>query len=232
MTQRPHEDDDLGRIAASEDLPLEVPGLADAVQLYPPDVLPGLDPLEILTASFFGFNTLQARSVLADPALLGLVRKAWDRTPPSPRLRERAASADELGRLTRAILAATGHELAPERMSRLMDTLLRDIAWVLLSSSLQSGAATKGARDASPDEWIVDDPYVATQVRVRRVDGGYRVTCVPEVDRGPSVLHLRWSDDTVTSLPVAIREGEDIEVEGAPPSPATTLVALAFAGVE
>ena len=230
MTDQPTEPDEPDLLAGDSaiDADLDIPELSAAVLMYPAGVVPGLDPLEIVTASFYGFNTLQARTVLADQSLLSLVRRTWDEAPPSERIRRRAASDDDLGRLTLAILDATGHAERHEVLATAVEDLLASIDWILLETSLQSGAAVKGARDSSPDEWVVDDPFVAAIVLVVRVGDRYRIACVPEANNGHALLRLLWTDDTVTSVPVTITAGDELVTEVSRPTPGVDLHALAF----
>lgn len=228
------DDEDLGALGPESDLfeHPAVPGLAEAISLYPPEILPGLDPLEIITASFTGLNTLQARTILQDPDLLDLVRRTWDRNPPTAGFRRRAAAGDELGRLTMTVLERTGHAASRDVITRLVDDLVEDIHWILLSSSLTSGAASKGRRDSSPDEWRVDDPYVGATVLVAWTGDRFRVDCVPERSRGASLLHLRWSNDTVTSVPVTVEESVELTITVERPADGAALQALAFVDAE
>lgn len=58
--------------------------LAGVAASYPPGVLPGLHPIELITGARYGFDPGPAQAILDDPALMVELHNEWTAHEPSP----------------------------------------------------------------------------------------------------------------------------------------------------
>lgn len=57
--------------------------LSDVVTTYPPGVLPGLHPVELITGARYGFDPGPAQAILDDPALMMALHDEWTAHEPT-----------------------------------------------------------------------------------------------------------------------------------------------------
>lgn len=91
--------------------------LADVADSYPPGVLPGLHPAELVTATFTGFSSFQARAVLDNAELTRWLMSHWNEHPPRPIIERLAESPNASGRL---------HALLLQRFRELSDPAITE----------------------------------------------------------------------------------------------------------
>lgn len=197
---------------------------ADIAGTYPPGIIPGLHPIEILGGAHHGFDHVQARLIANDRTLLDFLASHWDHHPPTEPYRDLAARDTALGHLHREILHATGHleELPP----------IEEPSWlrpVGIAGSVGAKSGETGTPASGAASWTIDDPFTEATVLIRRVAGDLEIAVVPERDRGPARLQLRWASPVdFTEVDVTLTQGRPTRVVVTPTSPDAMLDALAF----
>lgn len=190
-------DDDL---ADDLDLPL----LADAAAFagrYAPGVLPGNDPLELLTGLYLGLTDAQLDAVGADDRLHDLIRGHWDDQGVDATYRAAAARDDELGRRHAALLRSCGY--GTESEEDLAD-LVEQAIWLVLATAPQA-KATKGDEVPDTSRWTLRDSRLDCDLVVTEVEDAYEVAFVPEVDVPDTAqVVARWADDSIEARPVTL----------------------------
>lgn len=175
---------------------------------YARGVLPGTDPIEILTGLHLGLTPGQLDAVESDPRLRALVRKHWDDEGVDEVLWRLAAGDDEIGRRHTALLASCGY---PHPVPAVQDEIERFL-WLLLDEAPQA-ASTKGDSFAETDRWTLRcDPLRCLIVVLTRADA-YDIRFVPEVGvEGGGRILARWDDETVDAIDVELTARELVEV--------------------
>ena len=84
--------------------------LGDIAASYPPGVLPGLHPIELITGARYGFDPGPAQAILNDPALMVKLHNEWTVHAPSPAVLAIAGGPSVVAELHRQLLARH-HEL-------------------------------------------------------------------------------------------------------------------------
>lgn len=191
-------DDDL---ADDLDLPL----LADAAAFagrYAPGVLPGNDPLELLTGLYLGLTHTQLDAVGADDRLRDLIRRHWDAEGVDRTFRAVASRDDELGRRHAALLGSCGYG-ADETDDALAD-LVEQAIWLVLATAPQA-KATQGDEVPDTTRWTLRYAPLDCDVVITAVDDAYEVAFVPEVGiPGTGQVLARWDDGRLEARPVAL----------------------------
>ncbi len=85
--------------------------LGDIAASYPPGVLPGLHPIELITGARYGFDPGPAQAILDDPALMTALHNEWTAHAPSPAVVAIAQGPTLVADLHRRLLQRH-HELA------------------------------------------------------------------------------------------------------------------------
>lgn len=78
--------------------------LGDIAASYPPGVLPGLHPIELITGARYGFDPGPAQAILEDPTLMLALHDEWTAHAPTPAVLAIAEGPTLLGDLHRALL--------------------------------------------------------------------------------------------------------------------------------
>lgn len=197
---------------------------------YPPGVLPGLHPIEILTGAMIGFEHVQARSILNDPVLLGFLAMHWSDHRPNDRYRRLAAQDNALGHLHREILRSVGY-FEDLNAQDAFDQLI----WIRPTPTSRASGSKGGEFLSYPEpetEWTLNDPFAKATVYLRHTAAGLSIGIVPEVDRGPARLQLRWSNPTdFTEHPVRLLREQPLTLLVEPPAPQAQLEALTFSPI-
>lgn len=196
---------------------------ADIAGTYPPGVIPGLHPVEILGGAHFGFDHVQARLIANDRNLLDFLAAHWDEHPPTARYRAHAERDTALGHLHREILRATGHLMKIPPIEE--PDWLRPVGFAGSIAAkggeppVRSGAAT----------WTVDDPLTEATVLITRHGDDIEISVVPEREVGPARLQIRWSSPTdFTEVEVHLAQGQPTRVLLSAPAQDAVLDALTF----
>lgn len=196
---------------------------ADIAGAYPPGVIPGLHPVEILGGARFGFDRVQARLIANDRTLLDFLAAHWDEHPPTDRYRAQAERDTALGHLHREILRATGHLMRIPPIEE--PDWLRPVGF---AGSLAAKGAPAPAR-SGVTTWTVDDPVTDATVLITRDGDDLEISVVPEREVGPARLQLRWSAPTdFTEVEVQLTLGQPTRVRLTAPAPDAVLDALTF----
>lgn len=85
--------------------------LGDIAGSYPPGVLPGLHPIEIITGARYGFDPGPAQAILDDPTLMLTLHNEWTAHEPSAAVIAIADGTSIIASLHRQLLERH-HELA------------------------------------------------------------------------------------------------------------------------
>ncbi len=79
--------------------------LGDIAASYPPGVLPGLHPIELITGARYGFDPGPAQAILNDPALMMTLHNEWTAHAPSSAVLALAEGPSVVAELHRQLLA-------------------------------------------------------------------------------------------------------------------------------
>nr|NLI49206.1 hypothetical protein [Propionibacterium sp.] len=207
------------------DLPLLFEAAAVAGR-YERGVLPGNDPIEILTGLYLGLTEAQLDAVEADQRLRDLIRRHWDAEGVDETLWQLADRDDRLGRRHAALLAGCGYH----RLTADLDAEVEELLWLVLAGAPQA-VATKGDEVADTTRWTFRSEPLRCLVAVTQHEGDYVVSFTPEQGvPGTGRVLARWSDGTVDAVDATFAEKQLVRVHFAASGRTLNAIAIALPG--
>jgi hypothetical protein len=216
-------DDDFAEFEPDLDLLFEAAAFAGR---YERGVLPGNDPIEILTGLYLGLTDAQLDAVEADQRLHDIVRRHWDAEGVDETLWQIAARDDRLGRRHAALLAGCGYH----RLTADLRVTVEELIWHALATAPQA-VATKGDEVADTTRWTFRSDPLRCLVAVTEREGDYEVSFTPEKGvPGPGRVLARWADGTVDAVDATFVEKQLVRVHFAASGRTLNAVAIALPG--
>lgn len=212
-----------------DDLEPDLPLLFEAAAIagrYPRGVLPGNDPIEILTGLYLGLTEAQLDAVDTDQRLHDLIRRHWDAEGVDETLWQIADRDDRLGRRHAALLAGCGYH----RLVADLGPAIDQVIWLALASAPQA-VATKGDEVADTTRWTFRSEPLQCLIAVTESAGDYVVSFTPEKGvPGTGRVLARWADGTVDAVNAVFNAKQLVKVHFAASGRLLHAIAIALPG--